>query len=116
MLWVYTSNTVTVNHFDLNISSISDKIFSSIFQKTHTLEKAKTDRTPVTKPEEDRRRRTIIIEKKNGSYGFTIQSYGIHYKKEQEVTVHKFITQPHPNEIELTFRLCLFSGRNDHLC
>lgn len=46
-----------------------------------------SDRMPHTKPEEDRRRRTIIVEKKNNSYGFTLQSYGIHYKKEQEVKI-----------------------------
>lgn len=54
-------------------------------QHSHILDRSKSD-MPVRNAEEDRRRRTIIVEKKNNSYGFTLQSYGIHYKKEQEVS------------------------------
>ncbi|CAH1118417.1 unnamed protein product [Phaedon cochleariae] len=55
------------------------------------LERVQSDRVTTTKPEEDRRRRTIIVEKKNGSFGFTLQSYGIHYKREKEIEMITYV-------------------------
>ncbi|XP_063884944.1 protein TAMALIN-like isoform X2 [Scylla paramamosain] len=59
--------------------------------QTQILERMVGDRVCVTRPDEDRRRRTIIVEKENNSFGFTIQSYGIHYKRDGEIEVITYV-------------------------
>ncbi|XP_043215489.1 protein TAMALIN-like [Amphibalanus amphitrite] len=55
------------------------------------LERVRPDKVTLTRPEEDRRRRTILIEKAHGSFGFTIQSYGIQYRRDSEVEIITYI-------------------------
>lgn len=57
------------------------------------MERVQNDRVTLTRPDEDRRRRTIIVERRpeDGSYGFTLQSYGIHYRRQREVEMITYV-------------------------
>ncbi|XP_076441162.1 uncharacterized protein LOC143280402 isoform X2 [Babylonia areolata] len=63
----------------------------SVGQELHHLEK---ERAIQTDPEETRRRRTIQLHRQDadgGSWGFTLQTYGIRNKRTQEVEVMTYV-------------------------
>ncbi|XP_073836956.1 PDZ domain-containing short spindle 6 [Musca autumnalis] len=89
----YVMGTGSLGRLKLKTLGASDEEldFAQLSQSTHILGRVKSDRFLSSKVDEDRRRRTIIVEKKNDSFGFTLQSYGIHYKKDQEVEMITYV-------------------------
>ncbi|XP_063984230.1 uncharacterized protein LOC135166134 isoform X1 [Diachasmimorpha longicaudata] len=81
-------NSEAVGSRRSGVENSDDEDWSTIVECA-VLERSKADRG--TRGDEDRRRRTIIVEKKNGTYGFTLQSYGIHYKREQEIEMVTYV-------------------------
>lgn len=71
----------------------SNETLSNNPRSDQPIESLKFDRMIVTQPEEDRRRRTIIIEKQNNSFGFTLQTYGIKHCREGEVELITYVDE-----------------------
>lgn len=95
-----------------DLESFCNAIDSLPLSQRYLLDAIRSDRIICTRPDEDRRRRTIIIERKNESFGFSlqvlpvlvsnrtsiqsyiplsIQTYGIRHKEEDEVELLTYV-------------------------
>ncbi|XP_075589155.1 uncharacterized protein LOC124496793 [Dermatophagoides farinae] len=67
-------------------SGTSSSLYSTTSQEL--VRSLRSDRMILTQPDEDRRRRTIIIEKQKNTFGFTLQTYGIKIGQEIELITY----------------------------
>ncbi|XP_027200332.2 uncharacterized protein LOC113794408 [Dermatophagoides pteronyssinus] len=82
------TNKTQKNHMKkrTNSESGTTSLYSTSSQEL--VRSLRSDRMIITQPDEDRRRRTIIIEKQKNSFGFTLQTYGIKHGQEIELITY----------------------------